>query len=78
MRQDNALTRVPPHEVWAEAVVHAAKIRNHFVGPNDEKKNSLELMVGKKPDVTFFRIFGGLGWYHILKELRKKLDPKLS
>lgn len=65
-----------PRTLWAEAVVHAAKIGNHFLGPEREKSTSLELISGKKPEVAFFRVFGCLGWYHIPKELRKKLDPK--
>lgn len=65
-----------PFKFCAEAVVHSAKIRNHFLGPNEENSTSVQLITGMKPDVASFRIFCCLGWYHIPKELRKTLDPK--
>ena len=61
---------------WAEAVVHASKIRNHFLAPRKNNVTSLELMTGLKPDVSYFRTFGCPGWHHIPKELRRKLDSK--
>ena len=33
-------------------------------------------MTGRKPNVGYFRVFGCLGWYHVPKGLRKKLDAK--
>lgn len=58
------------------AVVQAAKIRNHFSAPRDRNQSSLEAISGRKPDVSHFRVFGFLGWYHIPKEKRKKFDSK--
>ena len=65
-----------PRTFWAEAVVHASKIRNHFLAPRQNDVTSLELITGQKPDVSYFRTFGCLGWHHIPKELRRKLDSK--
>lgn len=65
-----------PRRFWAEAVVHAARIRNSFFCPRDQSRSSLEIMSGVKPDVRYFRTFGCLAWHHIPKELRKKLDAK--
>ncbi|CDF35902.1 unnamed protein product [Chondrus crispus] len=65
-----------PKTFWAEAVVHAAKIRNNFFSPRKGRKTSYELMCGRVPDVSYFRIFGCLGWRQIPKELRRKLDVK--
>ena len=65
-----------PRKFWAEAVVHAARIRNHFFCPRDRSKTSHEMLTGQIPDVAYFRVFGCLGWYHVPKERRKKLDPR--
>ena len=65
-----------PRRFWAEAVVHAAKIRNSFFCPADPSKTSYEIMHGTKPDVAYFRVFGCLAWRHVPKDLRKKLDSK--
>lgn len=61
---------------WAEAVVHAAKIRNHLPAPRDRNQSSLEAISGREPDVSHFRVFCCLGWYHILKDKWKKLYEK--
>ena len=33
-------------------------------------------MNDRKPDVSYLRVFGSLGWYHITRERRKTLDAK--
>ena len=65
-----------PRTFWAEAVVHAARIRNIFFSPRDHSKTSYELMHGTKPNISYLRVFGCLGWNHIPKDTRKKLDAK--
>ena len=65
-----------PKTFWAEAVVHAAKIRNNFISPGNGRKTSYEVMCSRVPDVSYFRVFGCLGWRQIPKELRRKLDVK--
>ena len=65
-----------PMEFWAEAVVHAADIRNRFICPRSENKTSYELLSQTKPRVDHIRVFGSLEWAHIAKEKRRKLDPK--
>ena len=61
---------------WAEAVVHSARIRNLFLCPGNQTNTSYELMIGSKPDVSYLRIFGCRGWYHIPKDVGKKLGSK--
>lgn len=68
----------PPKAFWAEAVVYAERIRNHFSCPMNRQVTSHELMTGEKPNVSYFRVFGCLDWYHVPKELRKKLDSKFK
>lgn len=65
-----------PRKFWAEAVVHAARIRNMFFCPRNQFITSYELMTDRKPDVSYLRVFGSLGWYHVPRERRKKLDAK--
>ena len=65
-----------PKIFWAEAVVHAARVRNVLFCPRDRSLSSLQLMSGRKPDVSYFRVFGCLAWYHLPKEKRTKLDAK--
>lgn len=65
-----------PRMFWAEAVVHANHIRNIFLCPRDKTINSHELMIGTKQSVSHLRVFVCLGWRHIPRELRKKLDAK--
>ena len=65
-----------PTKFWAEAVVHAADIRNRFICPRESDRTSFELMTGKKPRVDHLRVFGSLTWTHVPKDRRKKLDSK--
>ena len=65
-----------PRTFWAEAVVHAARIRNMFFSPRQVNFTSYELMMGKRPNIGYLRVFGCLGWHHIPKQLRTKLDAK--
>lgn len=65
-----------PRKFWAEAVVHAAHLRNLFPSPRQKRSTSYELMTGYKPSAAHLRVFGCLAWRHIPKELRKKLDSK--
>ena len=65
-----------PRKFWAEAVVHAARIRNMFFSPRNDTITSYEMMHGVKPVPSYLRIFGCLAWNHVPKDRRKKLDAK--
>lgn len=65
-----------PRAFWAEAVVHAADIRNRFLCPRNEAKTSYELMTGIVPRMDHLKVFGSLAFTLVPKELRKKLDNK--
>ena len=65
-----------PKHFWAEAVVHVARIRSVFFCPRRYYNTSYELLTGQVPDVAYLRVFGCMGWYHVPKKLRKKLDAK--
>lgn len=65
-----------PTEFWAEAVVHAADIRNRFHCPRNRKKTSYEVMVGRVPRVDHVKVFRCTAWLHIPRNKRKKLERK--
>lgn len=65
-----------PLKFWAEAVVHAARIRNLFPCSRDKSKTSDEVISGVKPRVGYLRAFGCMGWCYDPNETRKKLNPK--
>lgn len=50
-----------PRTFWAESVKHADMIRNMFSSTTDRTKTSYELMSGRRPDISFKRVFGCLG-----------------
>ncbi|KAF1318635.1 Integrase catalytic core protein, partial [Globisporangium splendens] len=60
---------------WAEAVNTAAWIINRI--PNSvNTKTPHELIYGRRPNMKNLKVFGALGYAHIPKEKRKKLDAK--
>ena len=65
-----------PRRFWAEAVAHAADIRNRFFCPRREDMTSYEMLTSHKPRIDHLRVFGSLAWVHIPKEKRRKLDDK--
>lgn len=50
----------------------------HVFAPRNQAVTSYELMTGTSPDVANIRVFDYFGWYHVLKQLQKKLDAKLE
>ena len=65
-----------PKIISAEYVVHEPRFWNDLFCPRDRSLSSFDLMNGRKPDVTCFRFFGRLAWYHVPKVKRTKLDVK--
>ena len=65
-----------PAAFWAEAVAHAADIRNRFICPQSTFKTAYQLLTGMKPRVDHLLVFGSLAWALIPKNIRKKLYAK--
>ena len=63
---------------WAEAVTHAADIRNLFLSPSSNNVTAYEILTRRKPRIDYFRVFRAHCWVHIPKEKRKKLDYKIE
>ena len=62
--------------LWAEAVCTAVIIRNRSPTVAVENMTPYESFMGKKPDVSNFKVFGCKAYMHVPKELRKKWDSK--
>src|SRR4051812_47671256 len=64
-----------PLKWWAEAINTACHIVNRVYLHKFFKKTSYELMVGKKPNVSYFKVFGAPCWirdhHHQSKFARK-------
>ena len=63
-------------EFWAEAVNTAVHIRNRVPSVAVGGVTPIELWSGKKPDVSYFRVFGCPVDVHVPDEKRQKLDSK--
>jgi Reverse transcriptase (RNA-dependent DNA polymerase)/gag-polypeptide of LTR copia-type/Integrase core domain/GAG-pre-integrase domain/Zinc knuckle len=59
---------------WAEAFVTAAYIRNAIASKTNESATPYELATKQKPDIEGMRVFGSIGYAHVPKQKRKKLD----
>ena len=61
--------------LWAEAcntIVIVQNISPHrILGMSTPKEDFL----GKRPNVSHFKIFGSLVYFHVTKDARKKLEP---
>jgi hypothetical protein len=64
-----------PMHLWAEAAKTTVYMHNKIPHKVLENKTREEMFSGEKPEVSHFRIFGFLVFFHIPKEKRKKLDP---
>lgn len=65
-----------PKELWTEAIVHAAKIRNRFLCPRSNSQISYEMITGVNSSMDHLREFGSRDWVHVAKEERSNLDPR--
>lgn len=62
--------------LWAEAVHCAVYLLNRTSSSQTPGVSPYELWYGDKPSLQHVRIFGSVGYVHIAKEKRKKLDKK--
>ena len=65
-----------PYTLWAEAVATAIILRNRSPTVSLENMTQYESFNGRKSDVPHFKVFSCDAYEHILKEDRKKRDPK--
>ncbi|GJW65940.1 integrase, catalytic region, zinc finger, CCHC-type containing protein [Tanacetum coccineum] len=67
-----------PMFLWAEAVATACYTKNRSLIHTHHDKTSYELVHNKKPDLTFFRVFGTLCYPTNDSENLGKLQPKAN
>lgn len=65
-----------PKEFWGEAIRTVNYIMNRGTSASLNGVTPAEIWYHKKPDVSNLRVFGCLGYSHILKEFRNKFDSK--
>jgi hypothetical protein len=64
-----------PFFLWAEACSTTVYLQNRSPHRVLGSKTPKEAFMGKKPDVSRFRIFGCMTYSHIPEEKRTKLEP---
>ena len=68
-----------PNMFWAEAISAAAYVRNRVpTRAIKDGRTPYEFWYGKKPNVSYFKVFGYVAYAHIKDEKRRKLDAKVE
>lgn len=65
-----------PNKYWGEAVACSVHILNRAPTKSLKDQSPFEAWTGKKPDISYFRVFGCVAYAHVPDDLRKKLDNK--
>jgi hypothetical protein len=65
-----------PNRFWAEAINTACNSINRLYLHQILKKTSYELLTGKKPNVSYFRVFGSKCFILIKRGRKSKFSPK--
>jgi transposase InsO family protein len=65
-----------PDQFWAEAINTACYSINRFYLHRILKKTSYELLTGKKPNVSYFRVFGSKCFILVKRGRKSKFAPK--
>jgi hypothetical protein len=65
-----------PNRFWAEAINTACYSINRLYLHRILKKTSYELLTGKKPNVSYFRVFGSKCFILVKRGRNSKFDPK--
>ena len=65
-----------PKTFWAEALNTAVYVHNRSPTTSLNKITPYEALVGRKPSVSHFRVFGSICYSHVPKDERRKLDFK--
>ena len=64
---------------WGEAVRTAVLVRNRSPTKSLDWKTPHEILTGRTPDISYFRIFGCKAYVHVLKKKRKnKMESQSS
>jgi hypothetical protein len=63
---------------WAEAINTACYSINRLYLHRILKKTSYELLIGKKPNVSYFRVFGSKCFNLVKRGRKSKFDPKAA
>jgi hypothetical protein len=66
-----------PDRFWAEAINTACYSINRLYLHRILKKTSYELLIGKKPNVSYFRVFGSKCFIFIKRGRKSKFTPKV-
>jgi hypothetical protein len=66
-----------PDQFWAEAINTACYSINWLYLHRILKKTSYELLTGKKPNVSYFRVFGSKCFILIKRVRNSKFAPKV-
>ena len=62
---------------WAEALSVAMHVRNRVTTRGlSSRTTPYEILFGRKPNVSYLRVFGSRCWYNIRKPDTDKLDPR--
>jgi hypothetical protein len=66
-----------PQYCWGLAVLCAEYIRNRCpTSSNPDFKTPFEMIHGRKPDLSHMKVFGSPCYFHVPKQLRRKLEAK--
>ena len=65
-----------PNKYWGEVVACSVHILNRAPTKSLKDQSPFEAWTGKKPDISYFRVFGCVAYAHVPDDLRKKLDNK--
>jgi hypothetical protein len=65
-----------PDRFWAEAINTACYSINRLYLQRILKKTSYELLIGKKPNVSYFRVFGSTCFILVKRGRKSKFAPK--
>lgn len=65
-----------PLSLWAEAVSTTVHVLNRTASSIDVSTTPYEMWMGKKPNLSYLRVFGSEAYVHIEKQFRKKLNAK--
>ena len=64
-----------PYHLWEEACNTTVFVQNHCPHRILAMSTPEEFFTSKKPDVSYFKIFGSSFYVHVTKDTTKKLEP---
>lgn len=65
-----------PNFLWGEAMCTTIYILNRCPTKAIERKNMYETWMGKKPNISHFKVFGFDAYAFVIPEKRKKMDKR--